>query len=129
MSRDQFIKMRGAWDTRHWISVPALSHQADALQLEASLAALQGMTRVIAYPNKQKIRVTYDQTQLDYQQILERLASIGFPAAAGWWSLRKADWFQYLDQTARENARAPEPPCCSNPKGIGGRSETKKRHK
>ncbi|MCW8944513.1 MAG: heavy-metal-associated domain-containing protein [Sedimenticola sp.] len=126
MSRDQFIKMRGAWDTRHWISVPGLSHPADALQLEASLSALQGMNRVVIYPEQQRIRVTYDQTRLDYQHILEQLEMIGFPASTGWWSLRKAGWFQYLDQTARENARAPEPPCCSNPKGIGGRHERKK---
>jgi hypothetical protein len=127
MSRDQFIKMRGAWDTRHWISVPALSHEADGLQLEKSLAELPGVNRIIAYPQKKKIRVTYDQTQLNYNQILERLESIGFPASTGWWALRKAGWFQYLDQTAKENACAPDPPCCSNPKGIGSGFERKKR--
>jgi hypothetical protein len=118
MSRDQFIKMRGAWDTRHWITVPGLSHEADGLQLEHSLAQLDGMQRVQTIPGKRRIRVTYDQTRVDFQQILERMESIGFPASDSWWSLRKAEWFQYLDRNARENANAPEPPCCSNPKGI-----------
>lgn len=126
MSRDQFIKMRGAWDTRHWIGVPGLTHPADGLQLETSLAELQGMTRVVVYPEKHKIRVTYDQTQLDFVRIIEQLERVGFPAATGWWSQRKANWFQYLDQTARENARAPAPPCCSNPRGINHRNEKKK---
>ncbi|MCW8891019.1 MAG: hypothetical protein OQL20_10200 [Sedimenticola sp.] len=126
MSRDQFIKMRGAWDTRHWISVPGLRHPADALQLETALEALPGMNRVVTYPEKQKIRVTYDQTQLDYDQITEQLALTGFPTSTGWWSQRKADWFQYLDQTAKENAGAPAPPCCSNPRGINRGSDKKK---
>lgn len=127
MSRDQFIKMRGAWDTRHWISVPALNHEADGIQLEKSVAELAGVSRVIAYPQRKKIRVTYDQTQLNYTQILERLESIGFPASMGWWAMRKAVWFHYLDQTAKDNACAPDPPCCSSPKVMGSGQVRKKR--
>ncbi|WP_428609679.1 heavy-metal-associated domain-containing protein [Sedimenticola sp.] len=126
MSRDQFIKMRGAWDTRHWIKVPGLSHAADALQLEQCLTELDGVQRVQIVPDRRRIRVTYDQTQTDYQTILERLAAIGFPASESWWSARKATWFQYLDRNARDNAQAPEPPCCSNPKGISAGKVRKK---
>ncbi|PLX61818.1 heavy-metal-associated domain-containing protein [Sedimenticola selenatireducens] len=126
MSRDQFIKMRGVWDTRHWIAVPGLSHEADGLLLEQSLSALDGIRLVQIVPGRRRIRVTYDQTRIDFRQILERLESIGFPASDSWWSVRKAGWFQYLDRNARENAHAPEPPCCSNPKGIAPDRSRKK---
>lgn len=125
MSRDQFIRMRGAWDTRHWIGVPGLSHEADGLRLEQSLGELDGVQRVEVVVGRRRIRVTYDQTRIDFLQILECMAENGFPASDSWWALRKAAWFNYLDRNARENANAPEPPCCSNPKGIA----TGRRHK
>ncbi len=126
MSRDEFIKMRGAWDTRHWIQVPALKQDTDVIRVEAALKKLSGVSVIKFYPEKRKVRITYDQTKIDFRNILRQLEEAGFPASAGWWSRLKADWFQYLDQNARENANAPEPPCCSNPRGIGGGREIKK---
>ncbi len=126
MSRNQFIRTRGAWDARHWISVPGLSHEADGLRLEQALSELAGVQQIQIAPGSRRIRVTYDQTRVDFQQILERIAAVGFPASESWWSVRKAAWFQYLDRNARENANAPEPPCCSNPKGITHGRDRKK---
>ena len=120
MSREQFIRMRGAWDTRHWIKVPALSHDADGLQVQQHLAEIDGVGEVECHPGKRRIRVTYDQTRTDYDSLLQQLEVLGFPAANDWWSRQKGAWFQYLDRNARENANAPEPPCCSNPRGISG---------
>lgn len=120
MSRDQLIRMRGAWDARHWIKVPALSHDADGLQVQSHLAEINGVGEVEYYPGKHRIRVTYDQTRIDYDSLLQQLEAHGFPAANDWWSRQKGAWFQYLDRNARENANAPEPPCCSNPRGISG---------
>ena len=119
MSREAFIKMRGAWDARHWISIPSLSHQADGLQIERQLGRSPGIRAVHVFVASKKIRVTYDQTAIDFNQILENLSSIGFPVAGGWWWRKKAAWFQYLDSNAKSNAEAPSPPCCSNPKGLG----------
>lgn len=121
VSREAFIKMRGAWDTRHWIRVPSLSHDADGLQIVRYVEQLEGVRRVQVSMRSRKIRVAYDQTRVDYQRVLERLELAGFPASGNWWSRLKAGWFQYLDTTARDNAKAPPPPCCSNPRGVDGR--------
>lgn len=120
MSKDQFVRTRGAWDTRHWIGVPGMVHEADAQRLCEYLEALNGVSGVSCDTGSQRIRVTYDQTRLDYDTLLQQLEAFGFPAADGWWARQKGTWFQYLDRNARENANAPEPPCCSNPRGIAG---------
>lgn len=120
MSRDQFIRMRGAWDTRHWISVPGLVHEADGLSIQERLGEVGGIRGVEFSPKKHRLRITYDQTRIDYDTLLQHLGALGFPASDSWWSRQKGIWFQYLDRNARENANAPEPPCCSNPRGIAG---------
>jgi len=120
MSRDQFISTRGAWDTRHWISVPGLVHEADGLCLKQLLGEVAGVGEVECDPASHRVRITYDQTRIDYDTLLQHLATQGFPASDSWWSRHKGVWFQYLDRNARENANAPEPPCCSNPRGIAG---------
>lgn len=123
MSREAFIKMRGAWDTRHWIRVPALTHDADGLQIRRYVAQLEGVRQVQVFTGSRKIRVTYDQTRVDYGRVLEALELAGFPASESWWSRVKTGWFQYLDTTARDNAKAPPLPCCSDPDSVKRRVE------
>ncbi|MES9899910.1 MAG: heavy-metal-associated domain-containing protein [Sedimenticola sp.] len=118
MSRDDSSANRGVWDTSHQISIPSLNHEADGLQISQFLNALTGMREVKISTSDQKVHVTYDQKQTNFQQIQEKLEEIGFPISGSWWSRRKADWFQYLDTNARANANEPTPPCCSNPKGL-----------
>ena len=118
MARESCIRMRGVWDARHWIRIPGLSHEADVEAIERGLGDLPGIRKVLGYPNRRKIRVTYDQTATNFAAVMERLEEIGFPPASDWWSRKKAKWFDYMDHNARENANAPAPPCCSNPKGL-----------
>jgi cation transport ATPase len=125
MSRDNFIKMRGAWDTRHWIQIPALTHEADGLQIQKHLGMIDGVSHLQIEGRSRKLRITYDQRVIDYHEITQRLESIGFPPSENWWAKRKAAWFQYLDSNAKINASAPPPPCCSNPKGLEKRSQRK----
>jgi hypothetical protein len=126
MSRDSFIKRRGAWDIRHWIRIPKLSDDLQAEQITATLSAMTGVRQVVTYPERQKIRVVYDQTQTDFLQVLKRLEAMGLPAASDWWSRKKAGWFQYLDQNARINAAIPASPCCSNPTQILNQSKKRR---
>ncbi len=121
MSRDNFIKMHGAWDTRHWISIPGFTHEADGLQIETHLLQLVGVQMVETNLDSKCIRVTYDQTRTHFYEILSCLRDIGFEANQSWWWRKKATWFQYLDNNAKANANAPEPICCSDPKEITGR--------
>ena len=118
MGREDFMRLPGAWDVRHWISIPALGHEADGNAIAAALGKLQGMRRVRAYVGRKRIRVLYDQTKLDFYLIKDQLEQVGFPMADSWWWRQKENWFQYLDTNARDNANAPPPVCCSNPKGL-----------
>ena len=118
MSREEFIKIRGAWDARHWVRVPSLIDKSQATRITQVLGKISGIQTVTTYPERQKIRVIYDQTKVNFRQILAALEVAGLPAADDWWSRRKAAWFQYLDQNAQVNANIPASPCCSNPTQI-----------
>ena len=118
MSRESFIKMRGAWDIRHWIDIPNLDCEVHAKKIERLLSDVPGVRKIMTYPNRQQIRISYDQTKTDFKKILKTLADAGFPATNGWWAKKKASWFYYLDQNARVNAAIPASPCCSNPTQI-----------
>ena len=118
MSRTDFMKIKGVWDVKRRIPIPALRHQADAEVVVSALEGLPGVHEVIADTGRRHVQVLYDVTGSDYDTLREVLAGIGFPAANGWWERLKGNWYQYLDSNGRDNAHAPEPPCCSNPKGI-----------
>ena len=117
MSRGSFIRMRGVWDTRHWIKIPGLKQEQQET-LEAELFGMEGVTAVSIYLNRGKIRVSYDQRAIDIRALLSKLDALGKPAAADWWSSKKWAWIQYLDETAGENANALPANCCSKPEGI-----------
>jgi len=112
------MKIEGVWDVKRKISLPSLSHQADGDMVASTVAGLAGVHEVQVDVAGQQLLVLYDVTRVDYQTILDALAQAGYPAKDDWWARVKRGWFQYLDTNGRENANAPEPPCCSNPKGI-----------
>jgi len=118
MSSEDYMRLPGAWDVRHWLRIPALRHDADAITIEEGLGRLSGVRGIQIYRSRRKIRVLYDQSNIDYQSIKQRLEEIGFPVENNWWWNQKGNWFQYLDCNARENANAPSAPCCSNPRGL-----------
>jgi len=118
MSRSDFMKIKGVWDVKRKIAVPSLSHQADAEIVVSALSGLQGVHEVQVDMIRQQLVVLYDVTGIDYQTIIEVLERIGYPASNDRWARLKGGWYQYLDSNGRDNAHAPEPPCCSNPKGI-----------
>lgn len=127
MSSEDYMRLPGAWDVRHWIRIPALSHEADGRRIEDELGRLEGIRVVQVYVSRRKVRVMYDQSKMDYRSIKDRLEAIGFPIASNWWCNQKGYWFQYLDCNARENANAPSAPCCNKPRGIKPLSNYHKR--
>jgi len=118
MSRDDFMKIKGVWEVRRRIRVPALRHPADGEMVMSALEGLPGVRRIRTDPRRRRVEVLYDVTGTDYHTLEQVLAGIGFPPAGGWWARLRGNWYQYLDSNGRDNASAPEPPCCSNPKGI-----------
>ncbi len=112
------LKTSGAWEVKRRLSIPGLTHQADADKLEQVFSAIGGLKGVAADPVKHRVVVVYDVTKTDYRTLCRILEEQGFPPTNGLWSRMLGNWYQYLDTTGRENAHVPEPPCCSNPRGI-----------
>lgn len=115
---DNRLSIEGVWEVKRHISVPAMSRERDALVVGNRLAQIKGMRGVCGDARRQRLTIVYDVTQLDYDQVLDTLKETGFPSEDGPWERFKARWFQYLDTNGRENANAPEAPCCSSPKGL-----------
>ncbi|MCP4285621.1 MAG: heavy-metal-associated domain-containing protein, partial [Gammaproteobacteria bacterium] len=115
MSKQDYMHVKSAYDTKHWIRVPALNHRFDADAILNNLNIIPGVHEVLTEIRHKRVRVLYDQTQIDYLSIEDALAEVGFPAETRWWWRLKGSWFQYLDSNARENFSAPSAPCCSHP--------------
>ncbi len=83
-----------------------------------------GGVREVAGGEKLDIRVTYDPQCADFAALLTALREEGVEPSNSRWFRFKAAWFQYLDETGRENADLPAPPCCNRPPDMGN---TKRR--
>ena len=112
------LAIQGTWEVRRRFTLPAMTHEHDAQVIVEHLGRLPGVRGTQADIDRHRLTTVYDVTRMDYRQILDVLEKTGFPVSETWWSRLKKKWFQNLDETGRENANAPEAPCCSNPKGI-----------
>jgi len=62
-----------------------------------------------------RLSVEYDQQRLSYLQLLKRLDDMGIAVNKSLLRKLLAQWYDYLDVTARENSSAPEAACCNRP--------------
>lgn len=97
------------------IRLPALATATDAQEVRASVAGLLGVQEVNIDLSRRRIRVRYDVRQIDCSALVEVLERAGYPPAPGWLSRLRLRLYQYADTNARENAKAPPPPCCNKP--------------
>lgn len=118
MSQRKTLVTSGTWDVRRRLPLPGLRHAADGMKLEQVLQKVEGVKGVIADTGKHSLLVAYDVTRTDYRSLCGLLEGEGFPVKDNWLARIRGNWYQYLDTTGRDNAHVPEPPCCSNPKGI-----------
>ena len=112
------LSIQGAWDVKRHFTLPAMTHKRDAQVIAERIGRLPGVRGAETDIGRQRVTVVYDITRLDYQHVLDALVDTGFPIPDSWWSRLKANWLQGLDENGRENANAPDAPCCSNPKGV-----------
>ena len=115
MRGSQSMKLNGPWEVRRTIKVPGLSRAADARQLELTLVEVPGVRQARAESERRRVRIIYDITGCDYQGLERLLRDAGFVPPDSWWTRLKSSWYQYADSTGRENANAPQSPCCNRP--------------
>ncbi len=108
------IETSDTWEVSRYIKVPELSNAATGV-VEDAVGAIAGVRQVTSDLDKHQVVVRYDASQSSYQDILQVLRSAGLSPADGWWDRMKGGWYQYTDENARENAKAPPPSCCNKP--------------
>jgi len=108
----------GAWEVKRRFTLPDMSRQHDAGMIAERLGTMAGVCMVNTDLRRHRLTVVYDIRQTDYRRLLVALADAGFPVPDTWWSRLKARWLQNLDETGRENANAPEAPCCNSAPGV-----------
>lgn len=109
------MKPQTAWEACRCIKLPAISHAADGMAIEKALAKVPGVIKTEIDINRRRLRVLYNATLTEFKTISEILEDTGFPPTQSWWQKVKGNWYEYLDDNARTNAKAPAPPCCNKP--------------
>ncbi len=109
------MKSQTAWEVCRKIKLPALSHAADAMAVERALIGIPGVIKTEISLDRRRLLALYNTTLTDFSTITQILEDTGFPPAQGWWHRVKGHWYEYLDDTARSNAKSPAAPCCNKP--------------
>ena len=109
---------QGDWEVKRRFTLPAMAQEADAQAIDELLRKLPGVRGTSVDLERHRLRVLYDIRRTDCLAVLAALEENGFPVVDSRWERFKAKWYQYLDTNGQDNANAPAPACCSNPKGI-----------
>ncbi len=112
------VTTQGAWEVKRSFVLPAMTHERDAQVVSRRVEQLPGVRSARTDIRRHRITVVYDITWMDCSRVLKAFADVGLPAHDTWWARFKKRWYQYADETGRDNASVPPVPCCNNPKGI-----------
>lgn len=115
MNEQASMKPSGPWEVRRKIKLQSMRHAADGMAVERVLGELPGVVNVAAEIDKDRVVVRYNASQQNYRNIVETMEKTGFPPLDSWWNRLKRNWYQFSDENARDNAKAPPPACCSKP--------------
>lgn len=115
MNEQALLKPSGPWEVRRKIKLQSMRHRADAMAIERALDDLPGVVKAAADVEKNRVVVRYNASQQNYRNIVETMEKTGFPPLDSWWCRFKRNWYQFSDENARDNAKAPPPACCSKP--------------
>lgn len=85
-------------------------HQADSIQSE--LQSLPGVETAVADSDRNTLKVSYDGSQYNIDQLLEIVRKHGARAGRGWWNSIKLAFARQTDQNVRDNA-SHHATCCS----------------
>jgi len=91
---------------------------ADQETFIASIASVKknSFIRNIEYLTANKILlIEYDQQSVDFSGILSILTTQAISYKTGFIFNGLSSWYDYIDNTARDNSTAPPPACCNKP--------------
>jgi len=83
--------------------------------VSGALKAASGIENVFFDKNENILSVEYDLLKISYSQIENILSDQQVNRAQGIRQRLLSTWYDYLDDTARDNALAPPAGCCNKP--------------
>ncbi len=103
------------WEVVRTIRIPSLSTATDAQEIRRALQEAPGVLELGLDLAKRRIQVRYDVNQMNYRVLLDLLEQGGHPTPSGFTRRIITALRDYADTNARDNAKAPPPPCCNKP--------------
>ena len=104
-----------AWEMVRTIRLPSLASETDAQTIRRALEVSPGVLETALDLPKRRLQVRYDVNQLNFRDLLDLLTQAGHPPPDGPLRRLLVALRVYADANARENAKAPPPPCCNKP--------------
>ncbi|HKJ07693.1 MAG TPA: heavy-metal-associated domain-containing protein [Gammaproteobacteria bacterium] len=100
------------------VTVPDIRAPGAQDAVREGLGGCSGVLAVRPDVERLRVRVTYDASRVDFDQLMAHLEAAGYPAARDFWSRVKAHWFQYLDGNVRAGSGGGGGACCSRPSDV-----------
>ena len=91
--------------------------EVDEAELATALATMDALFGVqsVSYNEKRKvIKVAYDGSRTDIDQLLQIIDHCNVPRVSSWWQTRKLNQYRFVDQNVKDNAKHVHV-CCSKP--------------
>jgi copper chaperone CopZ len=100
------------------LQVPSISSDKCIEKINNTLQDLPGVTALEIVKKKEKIIVTYDVSQVLFNDIKKTLAKMNCLLSKRWWLKIRYAIYQYQDENIRDNASAGDGSCCNNPTDV-----------
>jgi len=109
-------RTKGPFDVSRRIAVASGSPE----QLRQAIQRLRAMAPVVdvELDRQNRLRVAYDASRLGMREIESLLDRLGIMPRHGFWSSLKQEWYRFLDDNARDNARSGGGACCNRPPPV-----------
>lgn len=104
-----------AWQFQRRFTIPSMGPEVDAQAVRSALAAQKGVREVRVWPERKRLDVRYCATETSYARVRQWLLEQGLQPKNSWWQRMKAACYEFVEDNARENAKAPPPACCNKP--------------
>ncbi len=104
-----------SWTVRRNLRLATPASPDETAWIRKALGSLEGLLGFNIEEGSDMLEVTYNVVKMDYQVLGKNLETLGCPLASTGWSRIKGWLYQFSDTNARDNAKAPPPPCCNKP--------------
>ena len=99
--------------TKHKLTLIDLTAE-NAEQIRSEIDAMISIDGVWIDLDKSTIKIAYDASQHNIDEMLEIIQKYGAGVNPDWWNQWKLSWDRYIDENIKNNATS-RPHCCNKP--------------